>query len=125
MQPNGTKHQFFTGLRRILDNKNVIAIIFPEGLLIDVKKRIVLTKKVNSIFRLTSTIPRLSEGENENSHPNFEWLSPSVEQATEKSNRFCDSLCLTVTKNSKTSDLFYQLENDLKEIRIFCDSGGT
>lgn len=58
--------------------KRIQQLVFPEGLLINVKNRTVLTKKVNSVFRITSMIPKLSEGENENSHPNFEWLSPSV-----------------------------------------------
>jgi site-specific DNA recombinase len=58
--------------------KRVQEMIFPDGIHLDVKNRVYLTKKINSVFRLTSLVPRLWEGVNENSHSKFEWLSSSV-----------------------------------------------
>lgn len=42
-----------------------------------------------------------------------------VEQVTERLNNFGDYLCHTGTKNSKTLDLFYQLEKNMMAIQEF------
>lgn len=47
--------------------KRIQQLLFPEGIVIDTKKREVLTKKVNAVFYLTAHLSRLAEGINENS----------------------------------------------------------
>jgi site-specific DNA recombinase len=49
--------------------KRIQEMVFPNGLSLDIKKRRYLTKKVNSIFTLSSVISRSSEGVNEKRQP--------------------------------------------------------
>jgi site-specific DNA recombinase len=58
--------------------KRVQQLVFPEGVVIDTKNRVLLTKKVNSVFNITAHLPRLPEGVNENSRSKNDRLSPSV-----------------------------------------------
>jgi len=53
-----------------LDTKRrVQELVFPEGLLVDVKKRTYLTKSVNCIFALCADLSRDAEGVNEKRQP--------------------------------------------------------
>ncbi len=58
--------------------KRIQQMVFPEGIVIDAKNRVLLTKKVNAVFNITAHAPRLWETVNENSQVNFTWESPSV-----------------------------------------------
>lgn len=58
--------------------KRIQELVFPEGIVIDTKNRVVLTKKVNSVFALTAHLSRFSTGVNENSPAVLTEESPSV-----------------------------------------------
>ena len=51
----------------LLNKKSIQELVFPEGIIIDTKKRALLTKKVNSVFKINSRLSMLSDGENKNS----------------------------------------------------------
>ena len=46
------------------DKRKIQKLVFPEGIVIDTKKRIYLTSKVNSLFLAKSQFKRDSEGDN-------------------------------------------------------------
>ncbi|MES2398090.1 MAG: hypothetical protein V4549_18900 [Bacteroidota bacterium] len=60
--------------------KRIQELVFPDGLLLDVKKRTYLTRKVNSIFALTLDLSGSLEGEKKNGNRDF--LLPSLEVAS-------------------------------------------
>ena len=55
--------------------KKLQQLVFPNGLVIDIKNRAYLTKNLNSAFSLTAELPMLSEDWNEKSHEDIPWLS--------------------------------------------------
>lgn len=58
--------------------KRIQELVFPEGLIINVKNRVYLTKKVNTVFSLIAYLKGLREAGNEKSHEINPWLSPLV-----------------------------------------------
>lgn len=71
-----------------VENKiRIQKLVFPDGLSIKPKSRVYLTKKVNAVFELTSTITGGSEdNEKEKTHQNVDGL-PLVAVKVEKSNQ--------------------------------------
>jgi site-specific DNA recombinase len=60
---NLSKHWVSSGVDM---KKRLQELVFPQGLVLDIKNRQYLTKDVNSIFEFSSRISRLAEGEKEN-----------------------------------------------------------
>ncbi len=73
---NITKYWMFNDLAT---KKRIQETVFPNGIVIDVKKREYLTKKVNLVFHITNTISGFKEGEIKNGNRNFPL--PSLEVA--------------------------------------------
>lgn len=49
--------------------RRIQELVFPDGLVLDVKNRVYLTKNVNTIFELSSDLARVPEGINEKRQP--------------------------------------------------------
>lgn len=58
--------------------KRIQELVFPDGLVLDVKSRTYLTKKVNLIFQAAKEVSRVSEGVNEKRQPIYQLPSTLV-----------------------------------------------
>ena len=99
----------------LLNKKSIQELVFPEGIIIDTKKRALLTKKVNSVFKINSRLSMLSDGENKNSSVILTEESLSVETQTPKYNQFVKNVCLNDTKNDE-NEVRNDFESTLQKI---------